>query len=153
MMLYEMFQHTVDQGWKRGGADSLPRPLTELPKLDPKVDISAIQLAGPQTSKEEIQSLNLEVYNCRDCWVSTQRAGTDGGCGVFLEDCQGWKQREAPEMAARSQSKDVQAALEEEIEQLTCPLIRSWSEVQECSKSRDCHVHRSREQKRRHHQV
>ena len=45
------------------------------------------------------------------------------------------------------------AALEEEIEQLTCPLIRSWSEVWAHLKSRDCHVCRSRGQKRRHHQV
>ena len=45
------------------------------------------------------------------------------------------------------------AALGEEIEWLTCPLIRSQSEVQACSKSRDCCVHRSRRQKRRCHQV
>ena len=36
------------------------------------------------------------------------------------------------------------AALEEEIEQLTHPLIRSQSEVWAHSKSRDCCVHRSR---------
>ena len=45
------------------------------------------------------------------------------------------------------------AALEEEIEQLTHPLIRSWSEVWACLESRDHHVCRSKGQKRRHHQV
>ena len=34
----------------------------ELPKLDPEVDVSAVQLVGLQTSKEEIKSLYLEVY-------------------------------------------------------------------------------------------
>ena len=101
-----------------------------------------------------------------------------------FEDCQGQKQKEAPETAARSQSTDVwpprsktpgrgrreasverslakakeahqkalamAATLEEEIEQLSCPLIRSWPEVWAHSMSRDCHVHRSRRQKRRH---
>ena len=45
------------------------------------------------------------------------------------------------------------AVLEEEIEQLSHPLIRSWPEVQAHSKSRDHCVHGSRGQKRRHHQV
>ena len=45
------------------------------------------------------------------------------------------------------------ATLEEEIEQLSCPLIRSWLETQAPSRSRDCHRCRSRGWKRRHHQV
>ena len=45
------------------------------------------------------------------------------------------------------------AALEKEIEQLSCPLIQSWFEVQAHSGSRDCHRCRSRGQKRRHCQV
>ena len=45
------------------------------------------------------------------------------------------------------------AALEEEIEWLSCPLVRSWPEVQAHSRSRDCHVCRSRGCKRRHCQV
>ena len=44
-------------------------------------------------------------------------------------------------------------ALEEEIEQLTHPLVGGQSELWACSKSRDHHVHRSRRQKRTHHQV
>ena len=45
------------------------------------------------------------------------------------------------------------ATLEKEIEQLICCLVRSQPEVQVHSKSRDCHVCRSRGQKRRPHQV
>ena len=40
--------------------------------------------------------------------------------------------------------------LEEEIQQLSCPLVRSWPEVWAHSKSKDHHVHRSRGWKRRH---
>ena len=36
-----------------------------LPRLDPKVDISAVQLVGPQTSKEEFRALYYEVYKLR----------------------------------------------------------------------------------------
>ena len=54
--------------------------------LDPKADVSAIQLVGPQTSKEEIQSLYYEVYKLQRLLGSPprQRAGTEGGGGVFL---------------------------------------------------------------------
>ena len=136
-------------------------------------------------SKEEIQSLYLEVYKL---W--RQPGSPPGELELMeevvssFEDCQGQKQREAPEMAARTWSTDVQpqrsrtpsrgrressverslakvreahqkalamaAALEEEIEWLTCPLIRSQSEVQAHSKSRDHCICRSRGQKRRH---
>ena len=33
-----------------------------LPKLDPEVDLSAIHLVSPKTTKEEILSLYFEVY-------------------------------------------------------------------------------------------
>ena len=36
-----------------------------LPKLNPKADISAVQLVGPQTSKEESRALYYEVYKLR----------------------------------------------------------------------------------------
>ena len=104
-----------------------------------------------------------------------------------FNDCQGWKQRKAPEMAARSWLTDVQpprsqtpgkgrressverslanvreahqkalamvAAMEEEIEQLSCSLIRSQPEVRTQSRSRDHWIHGSRGWKRRHHQI
>ena len=34
-----------------------------LQSLDPKEDISAVKLVGPQTSREEFKSLYYEVYN------------------------------------------------------------------------------------------
>ena len=136
----------------------------ELPKLDPEMDISAIQLVGPQTTKEEIQSLYLEVYKQR------RLLGSPPGELELMEevvssfeDCQGQKEKEASGMTVRPQLTDVQlprsrtpwrgrkeasverslakvreahqkalamaAALEEEIEWLNCPLIRSQLEV------------------------
>ena len=148
------------------------------------MDISAIQLVDPQTSKEEIQSLYLELYK------QQRLLGSPPGEPELVEevvssfeDHQGQKQKEAPETAARSWSTDfppprsrtpgrgrreasverslakvreahqkvlaMVAALEEEIQQLSHPLIRSQPEVWAHSKSRDCRVHRSRGQKRR----
>ena len=81
----------------------------ELPKLDPEVDISAIQLVGPQTSKEEIQSLYLEVYKQQRLLGSPPREQElmEEVVSSF-EDCQGQKQKEASKMAVRSRSTDIQ---------------------------------------------
>ena len=184
MMLYEMFQHAMDQGQKDAEQMVHWGCQQELPKLDPKVDLSAIQLGGPPTSKKEIQSLYLEVYKQQRLPGSPPRELEllEEVVSSF-EDHQGQKQRKAPEMAVRSQSTDIwpprsrtpgrgrreasverswanvreahqkalatAATLEEEIEQLSCPLIRSQPEVWVHSKSRDHCVHGSRGQKRR----
>ena len=184
MMLCQMFQHTADQGQKEAECMVHQGHQHELPKLDPEADLSAIRLVGPQTTKEEIQSLYYEVYKL---WRLS-------GCPPWepdlveevvssFEDCQGQKWREAPQMTAKPKSTDVwpprnrtprrgrrgasvegslakvreihqkaltmAAALEEEIEWLSCPYVRSWSEVWAHSRSRDCHRCRSRGQKRR----
>ena len=57
VMLLEMFQHAADQGQKEVEQTVHQGCQHELPKLDPEADISTVQLVGPQTSKEEIQSL------------------------------------------------------------------------------------------------
>ena len=54
---------------------------------------------------------------------------------------------------AHQKALAMAAALEEEIEQLSCPLIRGWSEVQAHSRSRNCCRCRSRGWKRRCHHV
>ena len=51
MMLYEMFQHAVDQGQKEAKWMVCWGHWQELPMLDPEAEVSAIQLVGPQTSK------------------------------------------------------------------------------------------------------
>ena len=45
--------------WSEWSAEVIERSYQ---RLDPKVDLSIIQLVSPHTSKEELQSLYLEVY-------------------------------------------------------------------------------------------
>ena len=61
-MMYKMFRHAADEGQKEA-ENTVCQGLWEgLPKLDPEADLSAIQLVGPKTTKEEILSLYLEVH-------------------------------------------------------------------------------------------
>ena len=152
------------------------------------MDVSTIQLVGPQTSREEIESLYYEVYKLQRLLGSPPREPELMTEVVSsLEDHQGWEGGEMPQMTGEPNPTDVwpltsrtprrgrrdvsmersltemreahqkalatAATLEEEIEWLSCPLTRSWSEVQAHSQSRNCHRCRSRGQKRRHCQV
>ena len=81
----------------------------ELPKLDPEADLSAIQLVSPHTSKEELQSLYLKVYK------QWRLPGLPPGEPELMEevvssfdDCQGQKQRRAPETVAQYWLMDIQ---------------------------------------------
>ena len=62
VMLHKMFQHPSEQGQKEAECMVCQGHQHGLPKLDPEVDIFAIQLVGPQTSRKEIKSLYYEVY-------------------------------------------------------------------------------------------
>ena len=62
IILHEMFQHASEQGQKEAECMIHQGCQHGLLKLDPKADISAIQLLGPQTSREEFKSLYYEVY-------------------------------------------------------------------------------------------
>ena len=62
VMLYEMFKHAANEGWKEAEHTVCRGHWQGLPKLDLEADLSAIQLVGPETSKEEIVSLYLKVY-------------------------------------------------------------------------------------------
>ena len=72
------------------------------------MDISTVQLVGPQTSKKEIQSLYYEVYKLWRLPGSLPREPEQMEEVVSsFEDHQGQKQREGPEMTVSSRSKDV----------------------------------------------
>ena len=108
MMLYEMFHHAVDQGQKEVEQTVCQGHQKELPKLDPEADLSAVQLVGPDISKKEIQSLYLEVYKQWRLLVSPPgEPELMEEVVPSFDDCQGWKQRRAPETAARSPLKDI----------------------------------------------
>ena len=61
-ILQRMFMHVTESGWKEAERLIHCGCWCGLPGLDPKVDISAIQLMGYQTSQEEIGELFHEVY-------------------------------------------------------------------------------------------
>ena len=51
-------------------------------KLDLQADISAVQLVGPQTSKEEFRDLYYQVYKLQEATrVPTMGAGMNGETG------------------------------------------------------------------------
>ena len=93
VMLSEMFRHTTDEGQKEVECMVCRGCWEGLPKLDPEVDLSAIQFVGPKTIKEEILSLYLEVYK------QQRLPGSPPGELELMEEvvssfkgCQGWKE-------------------------------------------------------------
>ena len=78
-------------------------------KLNPEADISAIQLVGLQTTKEEIQSLYLEVYKQQRLPGSPPREPElmEEVVSSF-KDHQGQKEEEASGATARPRLTDVQ---------------------------------------------
>ena len=186
VMLYEMFKHATDQGQKEVERTVSKGCWQGLPKLDQEVDLSAIQLVSPKTTKEEILSLYLEVYKQQRLPGSLpgELELTKEVVSTF-EGHQRWKEERTPGVTMRPQSINAQpsksrvpgkretsiekslapireahqkalataAALEGEIERLSCPLPQSWPEVRTRLKSRDCWMHGATESKRRHCQV
>ena len=65
VILHEMFQHATDQRQKEAECMICQGCQHSLPKLDPQADVSAIQLVGPQTSKEDFRTVYYEVYKLR----------------------------------------------------------------------------------------
>ena len=99
VILYEMFQHASEQGQKEAECMICRGHHHGLPKMGPKVDISAIQLVGPQTSREEFKSLYYEVYKLWRLLGSPPRE-PELVAEVLssLEDCQGWEGGKMPWM-------------------------------------------------------
>ena len=62
VILHEIFQYSTEQGWKEAEQMICWHGLL---RLDPKVDVSAVQLVGPHASKEEFRALYYEVYKLR----------------------------------------------------------------------------------------
>ena len=73
-----------------------------LPKMDPEADISTIQLIDPQTMREEIQSLYLEVYKQQRLPGSPPRElELMEEVVSSFEDHQWWKEEETSGATAR----------------------------------------------------
>ena len=92
------------KGRKRQSKQSAEGCWEGLPKLDLEADLSAIQLVSPKTSKEEILSLYLEVYEQQR--LPGEPALTKEVVSSF-KGCQGQKEERMPGVAARPQSVDA----------------------------------------------
>ena len=57
-----MFQHAAAKGQKEAKQIICRGHWQNMPQPNPETGIPAIQLVGPETSKEELQELYLEVY-------------------------------------------------------------------------------------------
>ena len=93
VMLYKMFRHAANEGQKEAEHMVYQGHWEGLPKLDPEADLSAIQLVGPKTTKEEILFLYLEVYKQHRLPGSTpwELELMEEVVSSF-KGCQGWKE-------------------------------------------------------------
>ena len=107
-IMHEMFQHATAEGWK--GAEWIIHQGCQqnLPQLNPEVGIPAIYLVGPETSKEELQELYLEVYKLH------RLPGSPPGEPSLLEemlsslkDHQGWSGERASADMVRPHPEDL----------------------------------------------
>ena len=79
--------------------------------MDPEADLSAIELVSPETTKEEILSLYLEVYK------QQRLPGSPPGGPELMEEVvssfeghQGQRESRASSATVRLQSKDLQTS-------------------------------------------
>ena len=62
VILYEMFRHAAAEGQKEVEWIVHQGCWQNLPQLNPEAGIPAVQLVGPETTKEELLEVYLEVY-------------------------------------------------------------------------------------------
>ena len=62
VILHKMFRHVATEGQKEVEWVVCHGHWQALPQLNPEVGIPAVQLVGPETTKEELLELYLEVY-------------------------------------------------------------------------------------------
>ena len=113
IILHKMFQHATEQGQKEGESMICQGWQHGLSRLDPKADISAVQLVGPQTSREEFKSLYCEVYKLHRLLGSPsgeleQIKELIAEVVSSLEDCLGQKGGEPSQLMEEPDPVDVQ---------------------------------------------
>ena len=115
LVLQEMFLHATHSGRWKAGQMICQGCQHRLPHLDLQVDISAIWLVGPWTSREEIRDLYYQVYKLRRSLGSPM-------CG--------------PEWAGEL-TRDVVSSLKNYLRQKEDEPPREWGRVQICWYSHD----------------
>ena len=112
VMLYEMFRYATNEGQKETEQIVCQGYQEGLPKLDPEADLYAIQLVSPETTKEEIISLYLEVYKQQRLPGSPPREPELMEEVVSsLKGCQGWKEGRTSGATAKPQFDDTQPSM------------------------------------------
>ena len=106
-ILHKMFQHAAAKGQKEVEWIIHQGCQQNLPQLNPEVGLPAIQLVGPEISKEEILELYLEVYKLH------RLPGSPPGEPALLEevlsslpDHQGHEGEKAPAAMVRPHPED-----------------------------------------------
>ena len=102
-----MFWHAAAEGQKEAKQIISWGHWQNMPQMNPEVGTPAIQLVEPETSKEELQELYLEVYKLH------RLPGSPPGEPALLEevlsslkDHQGWRAEEAPTAMVRPHLED-----------------------------------------------
>ena len=80
VILYEMFWHAAIEGWKEAEQIVCWGCQQNMPQLNPEVGIPDVQLVGPETTKEELLDIYLEVYKLH------QLLGSPPGKPAVLEE-------------------------------------------------------------------
>ena len=107
VIIHEMFQHAAIKGQKEVKQIVCQGCWQNLPQLNPEAGVSAVQVVGLETSKEELHALYMEVYKlCR-------LPGSPPGEPALLEevlsslkDHQGQKREKASAAMARPCPED-----------------------------------------------
>ena len=108
IILHEMFQHASEQGQKEAECMIHQGCQHGLLKLDPKVDISAVQLVGPQTSREESKPYTMRYTNSGGYQGPPREPELVAEVVSSLEDHLGWKGGEMPQTTGEPNATDVQ---------------------------------------------
>ena len=73
VILHEMFCHAALEGWKEVERIICQGHQQYMPQLDPEVGMPAVELVGPETSREELLGIYLEVYKLPSvAWIILQ---------------------------------------------------------------------------------
>ena len=104
---HEMFQHAAAEGQKEAKQIVHWGSQQNMPQLNPEAGVHTFQLVGPETSREELQELYLEVYKLHQ--LPRSPPGEPALLEEVLsslEDHQGWRTEEAPTATVRPHPED-----------------------------------------------
>ena len=105
-ILHEMFLHTVSKGQKEAERYICPGIWQHMPQLNPEAGIPTVQLVQPETSREELLDIYLEVYKLH------RLPGSPPGELAILEEVStairghSWEKEETPITERQPSHKD-----------------------------------------------